>query len=307
MQPPQQQQMSMNMPQQQPQGGAMPLISTSEGNPYGVAPISGNTPEAIAKSLASLTPELMFKVIQEMKHLAQTNPKKCRHMLDTNPQLSFALLQAQVMMHWVNTDTAFNLLDRNMNQEKMQERTEMASRGDDERPGPGMIPQPAFRPTMPQQPQPEHQFFNDHGNMYRPPFRPGMPPQQGPPRQVWSGPPQQRYGGPPPQHFRGAAPFQNQPQDFGDSFRNYGNRPNMPPAGFQGQRPAFGQPLPPQNLAFRDIRPQNPDFHQQHRRNEPDDEDDMIQQLLRLTNDQIAELDPDEQVKVRQLREQFGR
>lgn len=90
--------------------------------PYGLAPLSGKTPEAVAKTLSNLSPEMMFKVIQDMKRLAQTNPKTCRHLLDTNPQLSFALLQAQVMMHWLNTDTAFNLLDKNMNQEKMAER-----------------------------------------------------------------------------------------------------------------------------------------------------------------------------------------
>ncbi|KAE9549379.1 hypothetical protein FO519_007407 [Halicephalobus sp. NKZ332] len=298
--------------QQAPQSGGQAATAPGE-TPYGLAPLAGKTPEAVAKTLSNLSPEMMFKVIQDMKRLAQTNPKRCRHLLDTNPQLSFALLQAQVMMHWLNTDTAFNLLDKNMSQEKMAERAEMSliSAREEERSGPSHGPQ-SFHPPIPQQ---EHQFFNTGPQA---PFRPQFNPQQGPPpsfrppiqqqpvqRNPWQQNPQQQRFNVPPANF-GGNPFMGmQQQEFGDSFRNYGNMPPNPVPGFPVQR--FS--LPPQQSAFRNSvtnRPPSPQGFQGSGQSQDQDEVEMINQLLSLTDEQIEALDPEEQGKVRELRNQFG-
>ena len=48
--------------------------------------------------MASLPPEQMFQLMQQMKLCIQNNPQEARTMLLQNPQLAYALLQAQVVM-----------------------------------------------------------------------------------------------------------------------------------------------------------------------------------------------------------------
>lgn len=56
------------------------------------------TPEVISKAVASLPPEQMFELMKQMKMCIQNNPNEARTMLLQNPQLAYALLQAQVVM-----------------------------------------------------------------------------------------------------------------------------------------------------------------------------------------------------------------
>ena len=67
--------------------------SPHEESIYGPPPLNGKTPEAIAKTLSKCSPEFMFELMKDMKNFATTNPQRCRQLLDTNPQLAFALLQ----------------------------------------------------------------------------------------------------------------------------------------------------------------------------------------------------------------------
>lgn len=55
-------------------------------------------PEAISKAVASLPPEQMFELMKQMKACIQNNPQEARNMLLQNPQLAYALLQAQVFL-----------------------------------------------------------------------------------------------------------------------------------------------------------------------------------------------------------------
>jgi cleavage stimulation factor subunit 2 len=55
-------------------------------------------PESISKAVASLPPENMFELMKQMKQCIQNNPQEARVMLNQNPQLAYALLQAQVVM-----------------------------------------------------------------------------------------------------------------------------------------------------------------------------------------------------------------
>lgn len=185
----------------------------------------------------------------------------------------------------------------------------LISAREEERSGPHMG-QP-FHPSMPQQ---EHQFFNTGPQApFRAPFNPqgGPPPgfrppisQQPGPRNPWQqNPGQQRFGGP-PANF-GGNPFMGmQPQqEFGDSFRNYGNMPPNAVPPFPVQR------FPPQQAAFRPPMPNRPPSPQSFpgaNQSQDQDELEMINQLLSLTDEQIEALNPEEQAKVRELRAQFA-
>ncbi|KAL0274745.1 UNVERIFIED_CONTAM: hypothetical protein PYX00_002797 [Menopon gallinae] len=69
-------------------------------------------PEAISKAVASLPPEQMFELMKQMKQCVQNNPTEARTMLLLNPQLAYALLQAQVVMRIVDPQIAVNMLHK---------------------------------------------------------------------------------------------------------------------------------------------------------------------------------------------------
>ncbi|KAK6627935.1 hypothetical protein RUM43_002177 [Polyplax serrata] len=69
-------------------------------------------PEAISKAVASLPPEQMFELMKQMKQCIQNNPSEARTMLLQNPQLAYALLQAQVVMGIVDPHVAVNMLHK---------------------------------------------------------------------------------------------------------------------------------------------------------------------------------------------------
>lgn len=79
-------------------------------NPYGEPIQAEKAPEAISKAVASLPPEQMFELMKQMKLCIQNNPTEARQMLLQNPQLSYALLQAQVVMRIIDPHTAASLL-----------------------------------------------------------------------------------------------------------------------------------------------------------------------------------------------------
>ena len=84
-------------PPQQPMMDAPPPGPGDMG-PYGMATEPEKAPEAISKAVASLPPEQMFELMKQMKACIQNNPQEARVMLNQNPQLAYALLQAQVVM-----------------------------------------------------------------------------------------------------------------------------------------------------------------------------------------------------------------
>lgn len=64
------------------------------------------TPEMISRAVAALPPEQMFDLMKQMKLCIQNNPQEARTMLLQNPQLSYALLQALVVMKIVDPPAA---------------------------------------------------------------------------------------------------------------------------------------------------------------------------------------------------------
>merc|ERR1712106_199449 len=89
-----------------PGGPVAPPVET----PFGGNTDPGETPGAICKAVASLPPEQMYALMKEMKEVIMNNPVEARNMLLKNPQLAYALLQAQVVMRIVNPDTARRML-----------------------------------------------------------------------------------------------------------------------------------------------------------------------------------------------------
>uniref|UniRef100_A0A7E4V4W7 RRM domain-containing protein n=1 Tax=Panagrellus redivivus TaxID=6233 RepID=A0A7E4V4W7_PANRE len=320
-------------PVSMPRGRSPPLESL-----YAPAPLDGKIPEAIAKALSHHSPHLLFEIITEMKQIATTNEARCRAILDKNPQLAFALLQAQVMMHWMDTDVAFRLLDKNMNSEKMAEQAEKSAREDanhghdhedphgrreevpHSRPPLARAPEPVPQPSGP----PPQAFYNQgppppqayrHPQqvpMPRPPvnWNPHAPPQQQ----------QQRFGGPPPNYgnnFDNGPPppqrYQNQPDPMQNA---YGSGPprSFNPQPMRGNN--FGQFPPPQQQQQQFRPPPQavrmpmmggpPPGMAPPPQAETSEDDEMLQMLLNLTDEQLNGLDPEEAAKVRDLKLQMN-
>lgn len=54
----------------------------------------------------------MFELMKQMKQCIEANPNEAKTLLSTNPQLAYALLQAQVVMRIVDPQIAMPLLNR---------------------------------------------------------------------------------------------------------------------------------------------------------------------------------------------------
>lgn len=79
-------------------------------NPYGQPCNAEEAPEIISKTVASMPPEQMYELMKEIKQCIQNNPHESRQMLIQNPQLAYALLQAQVVMRIIDPATATSFL-----------------------------------------------------------------------------------------------------------------------------------------------------------------------------------------------------
>jgi len=134
--------------------------------------------DAISQTLSALPPQTLLDVLTQMKSLAISEPARATELLRQQPQLSYAIFQALILMNLVD----HKILTQVMDQPQARPPTAVA--------------QP---PQIPQHQQPLHSF---------PP-----PPQQygGYPPPIPARPPQ--YGLPPPlQHTQVPPPAQQQPQ-----------------------------------------------------------------------------------------------
>ncbi|XP_060783511.1 cleavage stimulation factor subunit 2 isoform X2 [Neoarius graeffei] len=89
-------------------GTGAPIIES----PYGDSCPAEEAPESISRAVASLPPEQMFELMKQMKLCVQNSPQEARNMLLQNPQLAYALLQAQVVMRIVDPEIALKMLHR---------------------------------------------------------------------------------------------------------------------------------------------------------------------------------------------------
>uniref|UniRef100_A0A8C4WMF0 Cleavage stimulation factor subunit 2 n=1 Tax=Gopherus evgoodei TaxID=1825980 RepID=A0A8C4WMF0_9SAUR len=89
-------------------GTGAPIIESPYGDPINPE----DAPESISRAVASLPPEQMFELMKQMKLCVQNSPQEARNMLLQNPQLAYALLQAQVVMRIVDPEIALKILHR---------------------------------------------------------------------------------------------------------------------------------------------------------------------------------------------------
>ncbi|CAH8620221.1 unnamed protein product [Dicrocoelium dendriticum] len=93
-----------------------PSVGPPLESPYGEACDPQAAPEAISRAVASLPPEQMYELMKQMKLCIQNNPNEARNMLLQNPQLAYALLQAQIVMKIVDPKVAIAMLNRSHDQ-----------------------------------------------------------------------------------------------------------------------------------------------------------------------------------------------
>ncbi|XP_029296859.1 cleavage stimulation factor subunit 2 isoform X1 [Cottoperca gobio] len=155
-------------------GTGAPIIES----PYGDTIQPQEAPESISRAVASLPPEQMFELMKQMKLCVQNSPQEARNMLLQNPQLAYALLQAQVVMRIVDPEIALKMLHR---QTPVQPLIPIGQGGG----APPLNPPPAL-PSMPV-PQPQQSVPGMHVNgapqMMQPPNMgvvPGPMPVPGP-------------------------------------------------------------------------------------------------------------------------------
>ncbi|CAI8033909.1 Cleavage stimulation factor subunit 2 [Geodia barretti] len=290
-----------------PQGGAIepPL--------HGPAVPPEAAPEAITKAVASLPPEQMFELMKQMKWCIERNPEETRQLLLHNPQLAYALLQAQVVMRIVDLETAQKILHR-------------------EPRGPSLDPQPAEAgPSQP--PPPPHQHQQGPPAPHRPPHphqrRPSPPPPRrqdspvepgfGPPREHF-GPPhepppppprrdeRERFGGGPPPGARGPPPHRP-PGRYGGGPMGPGPNRGPPDSGPRSMRgpPDSGPPRGGPRSPPRSDRP-GPSAPGNMGGLTPQDQEKaaLIMQVLSLSDEQIQMLPPDQRNSILKLKEQIS-
>ena len=267
-------------------------------SPFGPPCEPGRAPDVVSKAVASLPPEQMFQLMQQMKMCIQNNPHEARTMLLQNPQLAYALLQAQVVMKIVDPETAVAMLHKS----QPQVPPVGVGFGGGNRPGNMQGGAPNFAPPFQgggnnfmDMPGPRMDMHGPGSDMSGPPR--GMPPRG------MDMPPRMDQGrGFTPEETRGPTrdPRSRDPRDprggMGRGPPNMGAPPNgggapmrPPPNVGPGGPGAGGAPLQlPPHLAGAD-----PEKAQ------------LIMQVLQLTDEQIAVLPAEQRQSIMVLKDQI--
>ncbi|XP_055976564.1 cleavage stimulation factor subunit 2 tau variant isoform X2 [Sorex fumeus] len=120
-------------------GPAAPLADSPYGEPIDPA----DAPASITRAVASLPPEQMFELMKQMKLCVQNSHQEARSMLLQNPQLAYALLQAQVVMRIMDPELALRILHRKVPVTPLLPPGKAATAGVGVAPAPGPAPAPA--------------------------------------------------------------------------------------------------------------------------------------------------------------------
>ncbi|XP_036294333.1 cleavage stimulation factor subunit 2 tau variant isoform X1 [Pipistrellus kuhlii] len=123
-------------------GPAVPIIDS----PYGDPIDPEDAPESITRAVASLPPEQMFELMKQMKLCVQNSHQEARNMLLQNPQLAYALLQAQVVMRIMDPEIALKILHRKIHVTPLIPGKSQPGSGPVAGPGPGPGPVPVPGP-----------------------------------------------------------------------------------------------------------------------------------------------------------------
>ncbi|XP_034864496.1 cleavage stimulation factor subunit 2 tau variant [Mirounga leonina] len=163
-------------------GPAAPIIDS----PYGDPIDPEDAPESITRAVASLPPEQMFELMKQMKLCVQNSHQEARNMLLQNPQLAYALLQAQVVMRIMDPEIALKILHRKIHVTPLIPGKSQPVSGPGPGPGLGPGPGPGLCPgpnvllnqQNPPAPQPQHMArrpVKDIPPLMQTPIQGGMP------------------------------------------------------------------------------------------------------------------------------------
>ncbi|KAG0052000.1 hypothetical protein BGZ89_003329 [Linnemannia elongata] len=161
-------------PPQPPMAGGPPAPPTAPKAP-GIS-----SADAISAVLATMTPQNVFDLISSMKVLGASEPERAKAVLNDNPQLSYALFQALLMMNLVEPSSL----------QRMFGPTAAAAPNMPTPPQQHMPPVPPSHPVMVPPPQPPHlqqQQQQQQPPQFAPQGYPGMPQ---PPQPLQPQPPQ---------------------------------------------------------------------------------------------------------------------
>ncbi|CAD0200340.1 unnamed protein product [Chrysodeixis includens] len=270
-------------------------------NPYGEPCEPEKAPEAISKAVATLPPEQMFELMKQMKLCIQNNPNEARNMLLQNPQLAYALLQAQVIMRIVDPATAVSMLHPS-------------------NPLPPLL-QPGDKPP------PSNQYIPSNPPPSQPPQMPPLlaapvpPPNQYPTRPAMgdvdlrgsrgaaplldqdmrSLPPAPPHPVPPPQHHAQDSGFPRDPRLASMQTQSFNSdprvRPNDPRTQQKIQQMPPGMPSAAQARTIQGIPSGASDQEKAA----------LIMQVLQLSDEQIALLPPEQRASILMLKEQIAK
>jgi len=270
-------------------------------SPYGAPCEPSRAPETISKAVASLPPEQMFQLMQQMKLCIQNNPQEARTMLIQNPQLAYALLQAQVVMKIVDPETAVSMLHKSPPAVPPVGVPQPV-------PGVGAHPHGVLQPERPAgmigsagPGRVPPMDYGGRGLRPGPGLGPGMGPEPGlvpkvEPRQSSMEPIRPVFG----EEHRGARdPRSRDPRDRGGSQGPLGGGPG--PGGMQG-RPGMGPGGGGGGGQGLGVRPQLPP----HLAGADPEKAQLIMQVLQLTDEQIACLPPEQRQSIMVLKEQIN-
>nr|XP_005288392.1 cleavage stimulation factor subunit 2 isoform X3 [Chrysemys picta bellii] len=153
-------------------GTGAPIIESPYGDPINPE----DAPESISRAVASLPPEQMFELMKQMKLCVQNSPQEARNMLLQNPQLAYALLQAQVVMRIVDPEIALKILHRQTSVPPLIPGNPQPVPGPGPGPGPGPNAQMNQQNPPSSQPQPiGGMHVNGAPPLMQPPMQGGVP------------------------------------------------------------------------------------------------------------------------------------
>ncbi|KAL1925471.1 uncharacterized protein VTP21DRAFT_354 [Calcarisporiella thermophila] len=110
-----------SVPSQESESRATPpVFQQQQSTPSSIGSASTPTPmpttasqsatDSISQTLAAMNPTQLYELISQMKSLVQSAPDQARNLLTQNPQLSYAIFQAMLMMNLVDASVLQRVL-----------------------------------------------------------------------------------------------------------------------------------------------------------------------------------------------------
>lgn len=272
-------------------------MPTSESH-YGDAVNAEKAPEIINNVISTLPPEQLYELMKQMKECIQNNPVEARNMLLQNPQLGYALLQAQVVMKIVDPEIAKTMLHP---AHKVPPTLHIPNAASTSR-----------VQTVPQTPNNDNMDWQ-HNNMFR---------GQSTSQNLRQPSTQMSFLPPPPPLLSNNEPLQTfmtnrdyprtsamelDNRSFGDMFRDHRSNNNfmtMPPPMIVKQPIVLEQQVP--QRIIQSSQPQAQQASNQTAKTSDSEKAALIMQVLQLTDAQISKLPNEQRQSILELKEKIS-